>query len=204
MKNYHIKNLLIISILFFSTSIYTQDFSHASNPVVDVSIFKSSEINGIENALTIQEGYFVTFPDTFSAEEGQFAWAYPDGSYGSGINVGNTSLPAGFKIYSQWNGGSGQYLIVYGHEISTTESTFALNEIEDNSRTILFPNPTNSEVALNSDKLYEISVFDILGNKVMELTGNSINMEHLSNATYIVNALDIETKENLSYKVIKK
>jgi hypothetical protein len=38
----------------------------------------------------------------------------------------------------------------------------------------------------------------------MELVGNSINMEHLSNATYIVNALDVETQESLSYKVIKK
>lgn len=200
MKNYHIKNLLFISILLFSTLIYAQDYTHASNPVVDVSIFKASEINGIENALTIQEGYFVTF----SAAQGNFVWAYPDGSIGNPIYPGNTSLPAGFKIYIDWNGGSGQYLIVYGHEISTTESTFALNEIEDNSRTILFPNPTNSEVALNSEKLYEISVFDLLGNKVMELTGNSINMEHLSNATYIVNALDIATKENLTYKVIKK
>ena len=200
MKNYHIKNLLFISVLFFSTSIYAQDYAHPSNPVVDVSVFKASEINGIENALTIQEGYFVTF----SSAQGSFVWAYPDGSTGALIYPSQTSLPAGFKIYIDWNGGSGQYLIVYGHEISTTESTFALNEIEDNSRTILFPNPTNSEVALNSEKLYEISVFDILGNKVMELTGNSINMEHLSNATYIVNALDIETKENLSYKVIKK
>lgn len=200
MKNYHIKNLLFISILLFSTLIYAQDYTHASNPVVDVSIFKSSEIYGIENALTIQEGYFVTFSDA----QGNFVWAYPDGSIGDPIYPGNTSLPAGFKIYSDGNVGSGQYLIVYGHEISTTESTFALNEIEDNSRTILFPNPTNSEVALNSEKLYEISVFDLLGNKVMELTGNSINMEHLSNATYIVNALDIATKENLTYKVIKK
>ena len=204
MKNYHIKNLLIISILFFSTSIYTQDFSHASNPVVDVSIFKSSEINGIENALTIQEGYFVTFPEENDANTGEFSWAYPDGSYGATIHVAETALPEGFKIYYNGEPLDGEYIIVYGHAISTTESTFALNEIEDNSRTILFPNPTNSEVALNSDKLYEISVFDILGNKVMELTGNSINMEHLSNATYIVNALDIETKENLSYKVIKK
>ena len=27
----------------------------------------------------------------------------------------------------------------------------------------------------------------------MELTGNTINMKYLSNATYIVNALDLET-----------
>ena len=49
----------------------------------------------------------------------------------------------------------------------------------------------------------KLRVFDILGNKVMGMTGNSINMEHLSNATYIVNALDVETQESLSYKVIR-
>jgi len=40
---------------------------------------------------------------------------------------------------------------------------------------------------------YQIEVYDLLGNKVMELTGNTIDMEHLSSATYIVNALDLET-----------
>ena len=68
---------------------------------------------------------------------------------------------------------------------------------------ILFPNPTNSMLALNSDKQYDIEVYDIAGNKVMALSGNTINMAHLSTATYIVNAIDKETNEKLSYKVIK-
>jgi hypothetical protein len=38
----------------------------------------------------------------------------------------------------------------------------------------------------------------------MEFKGNTISVEHLSSATYIVNAIDLETKESLSYKVIKK
>ena len=33
---------------------------------------------------------------------------------------------------------------------------------------------------------------------------NSINMAHLSNSTYIINALDEETNERFLYKVIKK
>ena len=79
------------------------------------------------------------------------------------------------------------------------------NDFESfNDRIKLFPNPTSSEVALNSDKDYQIEVYDLLGNKVMELTGNTIDMEHLSSATYIVNALDLETQESLSYKIIKK
>ena len=68
----------------------------------------------------------------------------------------------------------------------------------------LFPNPSSSVVALNSNKQYDIEVCDIAGNKVMALSGNTINMAHLSTATYIVNAIDKETNEKLSYKVIKK
>ena len=67
----------------------------------------------------------------------------------------------------------------------------------------LFPNPSSSVVALNSNKQYDIEVYDIAGNKVMALSGNTINMAHLSTATYIVNAIDKETNEKLSYKVIK-
>ena len=58
--------------------------------------------------------------------------------------------------------------------------------------------------AVVSKEPKKIEVFDVLGNKIMELVGNSINMEHLSSATYIVNAVDVVSQESLSYKVIKK
>ena len=41
------------------------------------------------------------------------------------------------------------------------------------------------------------------GNKLMALTGNSINMAHLSTATYIVKATDKSNNEELTYKVVK-
>ena len=47
----------------------------------------------------------------------------------------------------------------------------------------LYPNPTSSLLALNSDKEYDIEVYDMAGNKVMGLTGNTIDMSHLSSAT---------------------
>ena len=68
---------------------------------------------------------------------------------------------------------------------------------------ILYPNPTSSLLALNSDKEYDIEVYDMAGNKLMALTGNSINMEHLSTATYIVKATDKSNNEELTYKVVK-
>ena len=76
--------------------------------------------------------------------------------------------------------------------------------IKNNSNTpVLFPNPTSSLLALNSDKEYDIEVYDMAGNKVMALTGNNINMEHLSTATYIVKATDKSNNEELTYKVVK-
>ncbi len=68
---------------------------------------------------------------------------------------------------------------------------------------VLFPNPTSSLLALNSDKEYDIEVYDMAGNKVMALTGNTIDMSHLSSATYIVKALDKVENEEVSYKVVK-
>ena len=67
----------------------------------------------------------------------------------------------------------------------------------------LYPNPTSSLLALNSDKEYDIEVYDMAGNKVMALTGNTIDMSHLSSATYIVKATDKSNNEELTYKVVK-
>ena len=81
----------------------------------------------------------------------------------------------------------------------------AYPEIIENkfNRPTLYPNPTSSLLALNSDKEYDIEVYDMAGNKVMALTGNTIDMSHLSSATYIVKALDKVENEEVSYKVVK-
>ena len=81
----------------------------------------------------------------------------------------------------------------------------AYPEIIENkfNRPTLYPNPTSSLLALNSDKEYDIEVYDMAGNKVMALTGNTIDMSHLSSATYIVKALDKVKNEEVSYKVVK-
>ena len=71
-----------------------------------------------------------------------------------------------------------------------------------NSITI-YPNPTTSVVTLQGGKQYDIEVYTLQGKKVMALTGNTIDMSHLSSATYIVKALDKVENEEVSYKVVK-
>ena len=86
---------------------------------------------------------------------------------------------------------------------SYTRSSTALSIIDYSNTTIIYPNPTTSILIIEGNKEYQIEVYDMVGNKIMTLTGNSINMEHLSSATYIVKATDKSNNEQLTYKVVK-
>ena len=82
-------------------------------------------------------------------------------------------------------------------EVSTASTNKYSNVI------FIYPNPTTSIVTLQGGKQYDIEVYTLKGKKVMALTGNTIDMSHLSSATYIVKALDKVENEEVSYKVVK-
>ena len=86
---------------------------------------------------------------------------------------------------------------------SYTRSSTALSIKDYSNALTIYPNPTTSILILEGDLEYDIEVYDLLGNKVLETQGNSVNMEHLSTATYIVKATDKSNKKELIYKVIK-
>ena len=111
--------------------------------------------------------------------------------------MGNPVFPSGTEIYWKTNFAFATFVL-----FDLNAQNLAYN-LPQQSTPTLFPNPTSSLLALNSDKEYDIEVYDMLGNKLMALTGNSINMEHLSTATYIVKATDKSNNEELTYKVVK-
>jgi hypothetical protein len=107
-------------------------------------------------------------------------------------NIG--SQPLGFSSYSP--------LSENNKPIWGTCPTASVND-QNQLDVTFYPNPTTSIVTLQGGKQYNIEVYDLLGNKVMETQGNSINMAHLSTATYIVKATDKSNNEELTYKVVK-
>ena len=124
------------------------------------------------------------------------------GDYFFGLTT-NTILPAGAKIVTYGGGSNSSYNgYVMIEEYALDNQNLASN-VPQQSTPTLYPNPTSSLLALNSNKEYDIEVYDMAGNKVMALTGNTIDMSHLSSATYIVKALDKVENEEVSYKVVK-
>ena len=121
----------------------------------------------------------------------------------SSINV-SMFLTGGTKVWSS-SSSLGLYNIIEFNAPSTQTGTLALNEIKDvNNKIELFPNPTNSKIALNSEKNYTIEIYDMQGQIVMKDKGNTIDLSNLSNAVYILKAYDNLEKTSTSYKVVKK
>jgi len=113
---------------------------------------------------------------------------------------GNTVLPE----YTQINMFDGAcWNSAYTFVVFDLDAQNLASNLPNQTTPTLYPNPTSSLLALNSDKEYDIEVYDMAGNKVMALTGNNINMAHLSTATYIVKATDKSNNEELTYKVVK-
>ncbi|MFL2586797.1 MAG: FISUMP domain-containing protein [Flavobacteriaceae bacterium] len=91
----------------------------------------------------------------------------------------------------------------HGFSVRFVRDASAASTMEYSNAVIIYPNPTTSILTIEGNKDYYVEVYDLLGNKVLETQGNSINMEHLSTATYIVKATDKSNNEPLTYKVVK-
>ena len=110
--------------------------------------------------------------------------------------------PAGTIIDYVYEDFSAFYIYEFSPTGNDFNNSLSLGE-QSSFNPTLYPNPTSSLLTLNIDKEYDIEVYDMLGNKLMAITGNSVNMAHLSTATYIVKATDKSNNEELTYKVVK-
>lgn len=85
----------------------------------------------------------------------------------------------------------------------TQNSSLSTGE-DSGSRIGLFPNPTDSVLFLNTNIPHKIEVYDLGGRKIIESIGVEIDISSLSNATYVVKIIDIQSDEFVSKKIIKE
>ena len=189
---------------------YTNDGT-SGNDKIAKSMSSKSGWTYTENCGSPGNGEFLNNRSGFNAKPIGFI---EDSGYDNG--VGGT---AAFWSMPPQNGSSGGNIDIYRFRDtvkgygSDLNKGFAVRFVRDASAAsttknsdnllTLFPNPTTSILTIEGNKEYYLEVYNLAGKKMMSLSGNTINMAHLINATYIVNAIDKETDEKLSYKVIK-
>lgn len=191
------KLLFLFFTLTISSFTYSQVTSFNNLPISRVLIFNISLRPTIESAITVPAGKLwyiqnLGYPDDRIQVRGL------DGN--SAILSVGAVLSEGTRIWKNYQTTS-LNVIEYDFEAQTT--SLNTNDIKLDNKMQLFPNPTNSRLSLNSEKDYNIEVFDLTGRKIMEAQGNNLDMSNLSKATYIVKTFDKASKETYSYKVIK-
>jgi len=161
-------------------------FTELNNALVSAVFLKRNGIAEETGVIQLSTNRFITTGDYLNIFiPGDEIYAYISPNADTSINF------AFFEIY-EFNAPN------------TQTGTLALNEVKAiDDKMQLFPNPTNSRLSLNSEKDYNIEVFDLTGRKIMEAQGNNLDMSNLSKATYIVKAFDKASKETYSYKVIR-
>ena len=65
----------------------------------------------------------------------------------------------------------------------------------------IYPNPTNGEIFIGNNELYDLVLYDMQGREIIKLFGNSINLSQLSNGIYLVR---IEKNNELGFRRIIK
>jgi hypothetical protein len=202
---------LILTLLLTSLASYSQTVN-LDLPIKNIVPVNFNNHTTEETALTVPAGkiwiiqgnggLFYVKPNSFSVVKQNYI----------GYTNTNTTndivfLTEGTKV---WINNNSNYINILFNIIeffapSTQTGTLALNEIKEiNNKIELFPNPTNSKIALNSEKNYTIEVYDMQGQIVMKDKGNTVDLSNLSNAVYILKAYDNYEKTTTSYKVVKK
>jgi len=191
------KLLFLFFTLTVSSYTYSQVTSFNNLPISRVLIFDMDNHSTLNTALTVPVGKLWFIQQIKNAgyvvgELGDESVYFDEGAV----------FPEGTKVYTiSGSGNRDMNIIEYDLDAQTT--ALNTNDIKLDNKMQLFPNPTNSRLSLNSEKDYNIEVFDLTGRKIMEAQGNNLDMSNLSKATYIVKAFDKASKETYSYKVIR-
>ena len=187
---------LFVVLFTFSNYSYSQLTSIDNLPITSVFGVYNQDVLNEQNAITVPVGKLWYL----NKQHGSGDWRvqFPNANWVAPLEIGFL-LPEGTILY----GVNSTPAILNIIEYDLDGQLLSQNNLQFNNKMKLFPNPTNSTLALNSDKDYEIEVYDMAGKKVMEAVGNTLDMSTLSNATYIIKAFDKATKETSSYKVVK-
>ena len=94
------------------------------------------------------------------------------------------------------------------NEVQVYEDASWVNTISENNneKVSIYPNPTNNKISVsienNINGALKTEIFDILGNRLLVSTENTINLENFSNGIYLIKV--IHNNEVSEFKVLKE
>jgi endonuclease I len=114
-----------------------------------------------------------------------------------------TSPNTTFNISAEWDSYSADTCNNLGSKISTTEAKKQI--VTDTNDVNIYPNPSNGNFTINnSNEIYSIEVYNLLGQKVFErnnTNATALSISHLNKGVYLIKIID-QTKTSVKKIII--
>ena len=162
---------------------------------------------GFDQTLLNNASGFNAQPDGFRVKSGGFLYKRYNAIFWTSTVESGPDYTGAIGIGWAWensvfNRGNDPFYLTTGLSVRFVRDASTASTKDYTDAITIYPNPTTSIVTLQGDNEYDIEVYTLQGKKVMTLTGNTIDMSHLSSAIYIVKAANKEYNEELTYKVV--
>jgi len=88
--------------------------------------------------------------------------------------------------------------------VTAGDATLSIETVDGEMLISVYPNPASSILNINFDGDLKISVFNMLGQQILETTNKQIDISGFDSGTYILIVKNLESNNSTNFKIIKE
>ncbi len=189
----------------FNTRTVVFDLTDLDNPILHYEYY--SETSSVDhNGYIVGDKYYLAnyssglrIVDISDIENGNMS---PDGYFDSYPSNNNASYNGAWNVYPYFASGNIPISGGNGFTLAIDQTLLANNDVTDNLKFSLYPNPANGKFSITSTTkpLTNVEIYNLLGQKVLDLNfsntnSEEINISSLKSGIYLVNINKTTTKK---------
>jgi len=88
--------------------------------------------------------------------------------------------------------------------VTANDATLSIETVDGNMSISIYPNPTAAILNVKFDKDLELTIYNLLGQQVLQSNSKTLDISGLNDGTYILSAKNLENNTTTNFKIIKE
>jgi hypothetical protein len=88
--------------------------------------------------------------------------------------------------------------------VTAGDATLSVETVDGEMSISVFPNPTSSILNINFDGDLNLSIYNMLGQQILETNDKQIDISGFERGTYILIVQNLESNNSTNFKIIKE
>ena len=87
---------------------------------------------------------------------------------------------------------------------TANDATLSIETVDGNMSISIYPNPTAAILNVKFDKDLELTIYNLLGQQVLQSNSKTLDLSGLNDGTYILVTKNLENNTTTNFKIIKE